>query len=349
MADEASNPPADTPPTQQPLPGTETAAALAGPVPYSPNRARGRRFALRRPVHPVLGLPLSLLCILLCFGIWWWVTTGETKEDRIVSPVTLPSISETFATAPMLWNDRDLLQNAIVTLRRVTLGFLLAVVVGVPLGVLAGCFGPVHAFLSPLILFGRNIPIAALVGVTFLFFGIEEKQKILFIFFAVVAFVVADTIVSIVEVGQEYVDTAYTLGANRWQAIIKVLVPLAMPAIFESLRILFGLAFGYIMLAEMVRFSDEFGGIGNLILTATRTGPRAHTYLILLLVPAIALAIDRILYLVQRSLFPHRYGGKGILNQVVYDSIFVWEKFKSLIFPRNHSFDVPSAPGQEQI
>lgn len=317
-------------------------------APTPPVSAPTRRFVLRRPVHPAIGLPLSLLCILLCFGLWWWVTRGETNEERIVSPVTLPSISETFATAPLLWNDRNLLQNTLVTLRRVTLGFLLAVVVGVPLGVLAGCFGPVHAFISPLILFGRNIPIAALVGVTFLFFGIEEKQKILFIFFAVVAFVIADTIVAIVEIGQEYVDTAYTLGASRWQAIIKVLVPLAMPAIFESLRILFGLAFGYIMLAEMVKFSDEFGGIGNLILTAMRTGPKAHTYLILLLVPAIALAIDRLLYLVQRSLFPHRYGGKGILNQVVYDAIFVWEKIKSLVFPPNRSFDPPSLPAQEQ-
>lgn len=311
-------------------------------------RTPTRRFVLRRPVHPAIGLPLSLLCILLCFGLWWWITRGDSYEERIVTPVTLPSISETFATAPMLWSDRDLLQNTVVTLRRVTLGFLLAVVVGVPLGVLAGCFGPIHAFLAPLILFGRNIPIAALVGVTFLFFGIEEKQKILFIFFAVVAFVIADTIVAIVEVGQEYVDTAYTLGASRWQAIIKVLVPLAMPAIFESLRILFGLAFGYIMLAEMVRFGDEYGGIGNLILTATRTGPRAHTYLILLLVPAVALAIDRMLYLVQRSLFPYRYRGKGILNQVVYDAIFVWEKVKSLVFHPNRSFDVPSAPAQEQ-
>lgn len=319
----------------------ESPSSSAGPTAGTGRPPRRQWLVLRDQVHPALGLVLSVLCIACCFGLWWLLTWGEVGEERIISPSSLPSPVETFSEFKSLWYDRALVQNTLVTLKRVVLGFLLATVVGVPLGVLAGCFGPLSAFLAPLVLFGRNIPIAALVGVSYMFFGIGEQQKILFIFFACVAFIIADTTNAIRQVGQEYVDTAYTLGASKWQAIIKVLVPLAMSSVFSSLRLLFGLAFGYIMLAEMIKFGNEYGGIGNLILTSTRRGPRAHIFLIVLVVPLVALAIDQFLHLVQRSLFPYRYGGKGVLNQVVYDSIYVWEMIKGFIFAENRSFDPP--------
>jgi NitT/TauT family transport system permease protein len=196
-----------------------------------------------------------------------------------------------------------------------------------------------RAFLAPLVIFGRNIPIAALIGLTFLFFGIAETQKVMFIFLACVAFVVADTTTSIMDVGQQYVDTAYTLGASRWQAIIKVLVPLAMPSVFNSLRLLFGLAFGYVMLAELVRLGNEVGGLGNLINVSLRQGPREHVYLIVIIIPVVALLIDRLLYLVQRSLFPHRYGGGGLLNRAVRALCHGWDALKRSLWKRPTPYD----------
>jgi ABC-type nitrate/sulfonate/bicarbonate transport system permease component len=286
---------------------------------------------LRGEIGAVGAMILSAACIALCFGAWWFVTRGATAEDRIISRTSLPSPGETFETLPSLWFDRALTRNVLVTLKRVSLGFALACAVGVPLGVLAGCFAWVRAFLAPLVIFGRNIPIAALVGLTFLFFGIGESQKVMFIFFACVAFVLADTTTSILDVGQEYVDTAYTLGASRWQAIMKVLVPLAMPGVFDSLRLLFGLAFGYVMLAELVRMGNEAGGLGNIINVSMRQGPREHVYLIVLIIPLVALALDRILLLIQRQLFPHRYGGSGWLHQGLREALAGWEAFKGLV------------------
>ena len=102
-------------------------------------------------------------------------------------------------------------------------------------------------------MFGRNIPVAAADPAALLVFGIGEQQKVMFIFIACVAFIISDTARAIGDVGDRYVDTAYTLGASRWQTIMKVLVPLAMPTVFNSFRLLFGLAFGYIMLAEVVK------------------------------------------------------------------------------------------------
>ena len=177
-------------------------------------------------------------------------------------------------------------------------------------------------------LFGRNIPVAALIPLTFSLFGIGELQKIVFIFIACVAFVVWDTTRAIEEIGSQYIDTAYTLGASTWQTIGKVLIPLALPSVFNSLRLLFGLAFGYIMLAEVIKFGAEAGGLGDLINTSQRRGQREPIILILLIIPIIALAIDRLFYTVQAELFPYRYGGLGILHRLVRAVLHAWEDLR---------------------
>ncbi len=137
--------------------------------------------------------------------------------------------------------------------------------VGVPLGVLAGCFSAVRAFLAPLTIFGRNIPLAALIPLTFFFFGIGEWQKVMFIFIACVAFIIATPRRRSATSAQRYVDTAYTLGRERLaDRSSRCWCPLAMPTVFNSLRLLFGLAFGYIMLAEMVKFGSEERRAGDI-------------------------------------------------------------------------------------
>ena len=240
---------------------------------------------------------------------------GRAGAAHLPPSKGLPSPRETFASFPSLWFDRELTRNTLTTLRRLSLGFGLAALVGIPLGVLCGCFARLNAFFLPLSIFGRNIPVAALIPLTFSLFGIGELQKVLFIFIACAAFVLSDTARGIAEVGSHYIDTAYTLGASQRQVILKVLVPLAMPGIFNSLRLLFGLAFGYIMLAEVIKLGGESGGLGDIIITSQRRGPREHIILVLMIIPVLALGIDRALYWIQCALFPFRYGGAGILNQ----------------------------------
>jgi NitT/TauT family transport system permease protein len=287
-------------------------------------------FALRRPIPAWIAVLASLACLGVVLGLWWLVTYGPV-EDRWLGPLTLPSPQETFETFPQLWNDRALTRNTFASLRRVGMGFALAAGIGVPLGVLCGCFTWVGAFFAPLTVFGRNIPIAALIPLTFSLFGIGEMQKVMFIFIACVAFVISDTAQAIADVGGQYIDTAYTLGASRRQTILKVLVPLAAPNIFNSLRLLFGLAFGYVMLAELVKFGSESGGLGDIINMSQRRGPKGHILLVLMIIPVVALAIDRILVWVQRELFPHRYGGSGYLHHSLMALLNRLEDVKSLV------------------
>src|SRR4051812_37355737 len=312
-----------------PTPGLPADTA---PAEGRPPRRLPELFGLRKEIPSWQVAFFSLLCIALAFGLWWFVTRGE-PEQRILPPSKgLPSPRETFASFPSLWFDRELTRNTLTTLRRLAMGFGLAAVVGIPLGVLCGCFPRINAFFLPVSIFGRNIPVAALIPLTFSLFGIGELQKVMFIFIACVAFVLSDTARGIAEVGGQYIDTAYTLGANWRQVIVKVLVPLAMPGIFNSLRLLFGLAFGYIMLAEVIKLGGESGGLGDIIITSQRRGPREHIILVLMIIPLLALGIDRTLYWIQCELFPYRYGGAGLLNRALRAALHGLEDVRTALW-----------------
>ena len=315
------------------------------------------------------GLLAGLACILVLLIVWFIVTAGPT-ESRIIDPLTLPSPLETLKSFRSLWFDRTLARSAVWSLGRVLGGFLLAAAVGIPLGVCASSFRMLSAFLRPLSIFGRNIPVAALIPLTLIWFGLGETQKVMFIFLAAVSFIFFDTATAIDGVPDSYLDTAYTLGARftprrgamwaagiglayalifcgaylllsvapaasdpaelhrawyrglagttfaglligfvlwfpimGYQAIRKVLLPLGLPDIINSLRLLFGLAFGYIMLAEVINAQH---GLGSIIIMSQRRGPREHIYLCLIIIALLAFGIDRLVLYGQRRMFPHR-------------------------------------------
>jgi ABC-type nitrate/sulfonate/bicarbonate transport system permease component len=235
--------------------------------------------------------------------VWWIVTAGGRSEERLISPVILPSPAEVIRSFPSLLNERALIQSIAATLKRVLIGFGLAAVVGVPLGILAGSWRVVEAAGAPLALFGRNLPVAALIPLTILWFGIDETQKVMFIFIACVPFVYSSVAAAIAGVPDRYVETAQTLGATSFQIVRKVLVALAIPDIYNSLRHLFGLAFGYIMLAELINAQY---GLGYLLMSSQRRGLSEHIILILMIIGLLAYGIDRVLFWFQRGLFPYR-------------------------------------------
>ena len=260
-------------------------------------------FALRiappRMTRRLVGAGALAVVVLL----WWLATAGVGAENRWVSPIILPSPAEVVRSFPSLLNDRALIQSIAATLRRVLVGFGLAALIGVPLGIIAGSWRVFEAAAAPVALFGRNLPVAALIPLTILWFGIDETQKVMFIFIACVPFVYSETVTAIVSVPDRYVETAQTLGASSRQIVGKVLVALALPDIYNSLRHLFGLAFGYIMLAELINAQH---GLGYLLMTSQRRGLSEHIILILLIIGTLAYGIDRLLFWFQRGLFPHR-------------------------------------------
>jgi len=314
-----------------------TAEAAAGQRPVN---VSGRPVRISPPLRGDLSSEASFLwgaaAIATALVAWWLATAplfpvpAANVAERppvqeyvpFVSPVMLPGPGAVFEAVPRVITERKLFSNTRVTLMRVVMGFGLAAVIGVPFGVAAACFPAVRAFLYPVTIFGRNIPVAALIPLTFSLFGIGEFQKVMFLFVASVAFVISDATAAVLEVPQRFVDTAMTLGASRLQIILKVLVPLAAPVIFNSLRLLFGLAFGYVMLAELVKFGSDSGGLGDLINMSQRRGDREPILIVLIVIPMLAYAIDRALWWLQCDLFPYRYGGKGRLPRLMHRILY---------------------------
>ena len=319
----------------------------------------------------VEGLGFGAASLLFILFLWWFLTRGE-GDARILDAYKLPSPGATLASFKSLWFDRSLSLSAVTSLARVLGGFAVSVAIGVPLGVIAGSYLRVNAFLKPLNLFGRNVPIAALIPLTLIWFGLGEVQKVMFIFLSSVAFVFFDTTTSVQAVPDRFIDTAYTLGAHgsrrkgaklallagliygvaiaagwqllregtdwTWQKEIlsrgfwlrltvgfglgfllwfpitahqilrKVIFPLALPDIVNSLRLIFGLAFGYIMLAEAINARH---GLGSLIIISQHRGPREHIYLCLVIISVLAWGIDRAIMALQRHLFPHLKNGQA--------------------------------------
>lgn len=285
---------AAAPPTKEPAKPSEAGAEIPKPPRWLTT--------LRAEPPAVLGKVLGLACILLVLLIWYLFTAGDNPADRPISPSKLPSPGDVFDSYSKL-EERGLVDGIIATMVRVLKGFGWAAVVGVALGVLAASFRAAAAFLNPLVLFGRSLPLAALIPITILWFGIDEKQKEMFIFIASVPFIFSDTVKAISLVPERYVETAQTLGASRWQIIYKVLFPLALPDIITGLRFLFGLALGYIMLAEAI---NSRAGLGFMINTGERLGLIEQNYLLLIIIGILAYLVDWFLRYMQRFFFFYR-------------------------------------------
>lgn len=280
------------------LPEAKAVAAppLAAGVPRPPPWWRTLRADPPFQVRVAIGAGLIAFVVL----IWWFVTRGDAIT-AIVSPSKLPSPGAVVHSIGSLTG--NLGEGIMATLERVFLGVLLAAVLGVVLGVFAGTNRAVGAAVAPVVIFLRSIPMGALLPLMLMLFATGEKQKVMFIFFAIVPFVFSDTVKAISIVPERYVETAQTLGASNRQILVKVLVPLALPDIITSLRFQFGLALGYVMLAEAIATPT---GLGVMLNNNERMGNIEQNYALLFIIALLAFAIDFLIRFFQRGVFQWR-------------------------------------------
>jgi NitT/TauT family transport system permease protein len=266
--------------------------------------AERRRFLRIRETLPAWrAWLLGAMPIALLLAAWFAVTAGPTPEARAISPTILPSPVEVVRSFPQLWFDRALTRNLAVSFGRVLAGFAVALAFAFPLGVLMGSFTKVKAAFTPLTVFGAYLPIPTLVPLTLSLFGTGELQKVAFLALAFGIYLVPLFVAAVDSVDDIYLKTAYTLGATQPQAARKVLLPIAWPEIFQAMRFGFGIGWSYILLAEMV---DVGRGLGGIIITSQRRGPREHIYLVLLVIVAVAFVTDKLWAAAGKWLFPYR-------------------------------------------
>jgi NitT/TauT family transport system permease protein len=256
---------------------------------------------IRKPVPRATALLLGAIPVAGLLLLWAGLTWGAA-EERVISPVILPSPLEVLRSFKSLWFDAGLIWAVMASTARVAGGFAIGLAVAFPLGLAMGAFSRVNALFAPVALFGGYLPIPALVPLTMSLFGIGELQKVMFLALAFFVYLLPLFVKAVYDVDNAYLQTAYTLGASKAQVLRHVLLGVSFPRLFQAMRLGFGIGWSYIILAEMVA-ADR--GLGNIIIVAQRRGPREHIYLVLVTIVLIAWATDKLWKWLGAWLFPY--------------------------------------------
>lgn len=235
-------------------------AAAPAPLPAVAAKKPARRSRAWAPLEPVgsrarwmLGVAFFVLFVL----VWAAVTLGG-----MVSPTFLASPITMVKEAWLLFTEFNFIHDIGMTVWRVFGGFILAAVIAVPLGIAMGAYKPVEAFLEPFVSFCRYLPASAFIPLLILWAGIGETQKLLVIFIGSVFQIILMVAVTVGGARKDLVEAAYTLGADSRGIVRRVLIPGAAPGIAETLRLVLGWAWTYVIVAELIGSSS---GIGHMI------------------------------------------------------------------------------------
>ncbi len=255
-------------------------------------------FSIRAPLAKRTAFILGFVAPALVLGAWCGLS-----YSGLVDPNFLPKPTEVLRGTLQLFLHYDLANAILVSTRRIAIAFLLASAIALPLGVLMGTFDPVNRFFEPIVAPLRYMPISAFIPLLILWFGIYERQKIAFLFLGVFVYLLPVVVSSIRLVPEELVQTALTLGASKAQVIRTVLVPAALPEIFDSFRVMNAIAWTYVILAEAVNPEQ---GLGYMVELARTHHKPSWSFAGLLVIGGIGLLTDFLIRLMSSLLFRWR-------------------------------------------
>jgi NitT/TauT family transport system permease protein len=216
----------------------------------------------REPISKGLYVILALSSFGFFLILWSILTYG-----RFVDPLFLPTPGRVFKAGVDLFIELGFTTDILNSVYRVMMGFFIAAIIGVPIGLIMGTFKVAEAFTEPVVGFIRYMPASAFIPLFILWLGIGDVEKIAIIFVGSFFQLVLMVAVVAKNVHKDLLETAYTLGAKRFQVIRKVLLPASLPGIVDTLRIIVGWAWTYIIVAELVASAS---GIGYMIISSQR-------------------------------------------------------------------------------
>jgi NitT/TauT family transport system permease protein len=248
-----------------------------------------------------LYLALSALTFALLAGLWSALTYSD-----LIPPMFLPPPDKVFKDGLLLFSEFNLLDDIWASVLRVTIGFLLAAVIAVPLGILMGSLKVCEALVEPLLSFIRYMPASAFIPLFILWLGIGESEKIAVIFFGTF-FPLALMIMDVTKnVPHDLIDTSYTLGVSRLGVFRRIILPASMPGIVDTLRIAFGWAWTYLVVAEIVAAGS---GLGYMIMQSQRFLKTGNIIVGIVVIGIIGILIDVVFKWLYARMFP--WMGKG--------------------------------------
>ncbi len=234
----------------------------------------------------------------LGFGFLFW---SVASYSGFINPLFLPTPTSVFLALVHLYSDFGLLQDIWISVVRILLGFGLASLIAVPLGMYLALNKIGEAVFEPVLSFIRYIPPSALLPLFLLWFGIGEAPKILLICFGVLPYIAFMTYDVVAQMKVELVDAAYTLGASNSDVTWRVVVPASLPGIWDTLRINIGAAWTFLVLAEIVASTT---GLGHLIITSQRFIKTPNVFGALVIIGLLGYATDLFFKITYKKFFP---------------------------------------------
>ncbi|RWL81784.1 MAG: ABC transporter permease [Mesorhizobium sp.] len=220
------------------------------------------RQAMRRRRSSGIGAPIArsrfliiAVAVFAGLGLAWWAATGLD----LVKPIFLPSPASVATQLGKLWADGTLLTDLEASIYRISVGFLIASVLAIPIGVLIGSFRTWEAAIEPLVDFIRYMPVVAFVPLSILWAGTSDVQKFLIIFIGTFFQQVLMIMDNVKRVPADFVGLGRTLGLPDRKILTRIVVPSALPGIWDTLRISLGWAWTWLVLAELVAATSGLG------------------------------------------------------------------------------------------
>ena len=208
---------------------------------------------------------LSVFSVAALLSIWWLVTA-----QGWIKPLFLPRPTQIwFAFQQALSGDLDnhtLWVHFLWSMYRVFSAFIIAVIIGIPVGIAMGVSRIARGVLDPPLEFYRPLPPLAYLPLMIIWFGIGELAKVLLLFLSIFAPVVLAARAGVRSISQEQIQAARSMGASTLQVIRYVILPGALPEIPVGLRIGMGVGWTTLVAAEMVAAD---AGLGKMVFNAS--------------------------------------------------------------------------------
>jgi taurine transport system permease protein len=232
------------------------------PGPPKPQKHKTSRY---RVLGEGSSLAYSIGSVAALFALWWVATHAGW-----IKPLFLPKPESIwFAFNQAVGGELDghtLLVHFLWSMYRVFSAFILAVLLGIPVGIAMGVSRIARGIFDPPLEFYRPLPPLAYLPLMIIWFGIGEKAKIILLFLAIFAPVVLAARAGVKSISQEQIQAARSMGASTFQVVRHVIMPGAMPEILVGLRIGMGVGWTTLVAAEMVAAD---AGLGKMVFNAS--------------------------------------------------------------------------------
>ena len=237
---------------------------------------------------------MSILAVAIAIAIWA-IAVALAPGTLIPGPLAVVR-----ALGELAANGK-LLRYAIASLFRVTWGFSLAVVIGIPLGLVLGWYRRGGQTIAPALQFLRPISPLAWIPLAILWFGVGDQSAIFLIFIATVLPLILTAMQAAANVPHVHIQAARNFGLSSFAIVRRVLLPAAVPQLVGGIRIALGIAWLVVVAAEMIAVNS---GLGFLIVDARNAGDRYDLVIAgMLAIGIIGLALDSALRVAERRRF----------------------------------------------